>query len=575
VIRHLAWWAACAVALGGASVAAAQTARDSARIASLPALPAIGNDADDRQRLAQLAGLATTDGYLLRSPSSMLAAADSAPARRRWTLLAATHDLTYNSALPFSMNDGALWAGRGLSFAVTPAAMASRGRVRIVLAPAVLFMGNQDFAFFTEPILTDFLPPQPPDRSKYASRFNVRPYSIDNPWRFGSEDYVRLDPGQSSLWVAASKLDAGVSSENQWWGPGVQNALVMSNNAPGFPHLFVRTGAPIRTRVGSFEGRWLVGLLSSSGFFAIRPPPAGVAQPLAESATDYRSISAIGVTWRLAAEPDLTLGFTRAVYAPISGWAKFPLRALDVFANTGRPNDRPSSDSALKPGRDQLFSLFGRWLFPRDGFEAYAEWARTEMPASVRDWLVAPNHTRGYTLGLQWRQPTPPDRGGVRVQAEITNVERSSTYKERPVGSFYTSRRVPQGYTQRGQVIGAAIGPGASSQWLAVDYVTPGWRAGVFAGRIRWNDDAYFFYPRPVWGGWCEHDVTVYPGVRGAASGRFGTGTASLSFGNRLNIFNENTRGCPRNFAMRDVRNMSLSVSFTPRSQPNAPRTQP
>jgi UDP-N-acetylglucosamine 2-epimerase len=32
---------------------------------------------------------------------------------------------------------------------------------------------------------------------------------------------------------------------------------------------------------------------------------------------------------------------------------------------------------------------------------------------------------------------------------------------------LYTSPRVIHGYTNRGEVIGASIGPGASSQWLA------------------------------------------------------------------------------------------------------------
>jgi len=551
------WAAALAVGACAPGTLVAQVpSRDSSAPAAGVPLAIIGSDAEDRARLEQLAGLRPTAGFLLRSPSAQTPHVRASARAIRWQLVAPVVTTVVNTELPFSLNDGALWAGRGVSVLATGGVRARRGRVHLTVAPALVYAENESFEQISEPIFTDFFPPVPIDRSPYASPFNVKPNSIDMPWRYGAGSYTRLDPGQSALWVDAGAAEVGIASENQWWGPGIRNALVMSNNAAGFPHLFLRTAAPLRTGVGTFEGRWLVGLLSQSPFF-----DAPGQRPVAD---EYRSLSALALTWQPEWEPDLTLGFTRVVYAPLGTWAAFPTRLFDVFANTGRPNARPNSDATQSPGRDQLFSLFGRWVFPRDGFEAYAEWARTEVPASVRDFLIAPSHTRGYTAGLQWLQPAAPGRGTVRLQAEVTNAEQSATYRDRPMGSWYTSRRVLQGYTQRGEVIGASIGPGASSQWAAADYVAPRWQAGVFAGRIRWNDDAFYFFPRPEWGGSCEHDVSVFPGARGSYAGRVVTVAGSLTFGNRLNLYNQNSRGCPRNSAMRDVRNTTLTLSFSP-----------
>ena len=71
-----------------------------------------------------------------------------------------------------------------------------------------------------------------------------------------------------------------------------------------------------------------------------------------------------------------------------------------------------------------------------------------------------------------------------------------------------------QGYTHRGQVIGAAIGPGASSQWFATDYLRRTGSVGLFLGRIRWANDAYYDRTRFTPGWVFQHDVSFFGGVR-------------------------------------------------------------
>ncbi|HEU4879999.1 MAG TPA: hypothetical protein VFT21_11130, partial [Gemmatimonadaceae bacterium] len=263
-----------------------------------------------------------------------------------------------------------------------------------------------------------------------------------------------------------------------------------------------------------------------------------------------------------------TLGGARSVYATSKGWDRVPWRILDAFANTGRPNNRTQSDSTLRPGgRDQIYSLFARWVFPDDGFEAYTEWARLEFPYSFRDLLVAPNHSQGFTLGLQYVRPVIRENSRFRMQVEVTSVEQSATFRDRPQGSFYTSRRVIQGYTQMGQPLAASIGPGASGQWLAMDYIEPDWSFGIFAGRIRWNEDMHSTGGFPLYQGYCIHDVSVFPGARGSASSKFGFVSADVSFGNRLNAFFQEQSGCPKGNSTMDIRNRTISVTvgtFTP-----------
>jgi hypothetical protein len=415
-------------------------------------------------------------------------------------------------------------------------------RARLIVAPELIISANSNWPLFHE----FYHPPVPPGRSPFDLPYYSGDFTIDVPMRFGDRRIRRLDLGQTTALISIKRVEAGFSNENEWWGPGIRNAIVLSNNAPGFPHLFLRTAHPIETRFGAVELHWLVGGLTESSFFDT------------VSTNNSRSLSAIAATVQTRWDPNLSFGLGRSVYGTTTGWGQIPWRWFVVFGRTHL--DVPDTTHTQ---RDQLFTLFGRWVFPADGVEIYGEWGRTELNPSLRDFLVAPNHTQAYTLGLQWRGGDW-NGGTFRVQSEITQLEQSATFRDGPLGSWYTSPRVIQGYTNRGEVIGASIGPGSSSQWLAWDFLKPEWRLGVFFGRIRWNQDVHNHYGAPVYVGYCNQDVSIYPGVRAARVGALGTVSGELSLQNRLTPFFQNGGGCPNNGDRLDLRNNTLTVTFTP-----------
>jgi hypothetical protein len=261
-------------------------------------------------------------------------------------------------------------------------------------------------------------------------------------------------------------------------------------------------------------------------------------------------------TLQPAFDPGLTLGFARAVYGPSGGAG----RVLDVLRGVGHPNVVAENDTTPAPeeGRDQVASVFARWVFPASGLEAYAEWARTDLPSSLRDLLENPDRSQGYTVGAQWAHPA--GAGLLRLQAEATSLEQTVRDSQR-VASFYTSRAVAEGYTHRGQVLGAAIGPGASSQWLAADYVRPAWRAGVLVARIRWENDAMYRLaeqPSPN-----AHDVSLLVGARGGRRvGPFDL-AAELTIARRANYLFQNV-ALGNEVRAVDVTNQTLTLTLSP-----------
>lgn len=505
---------------------------------SLAARPVLlGTYADVRARDARLVGAASPSGMLLRSASSSGSFAD--PRRHGVRVLAPDVRAVWNDALPFSMNDASLWAGRGWSALARAGIDIRRGRVRALLLPELAYAENRAF---------DVAPNRRPGRSAFGWPWSDGRSDIDLPSRFGAGRWRLLSPGQSAVTVDVGPLVVGAATENDWWGPGVRNALVLSNNAEGFPHALVRTRAPIRTRFGEVEARWQLGVLTPSLYVDTAV------------ATRWRAISAAAATLRPAAAPDFVLGVARAVVSEVARPLAAGARALDAVA---RWSATPA-DTSRRPSADQYGSLFARWHLAAATTEVYAEWGRQGVPRSLREFLVAPHDGGALTLGVQALPAL--DRAGrtrLRVHVEATSVEQSIAFRDRPTPPpFYAGLATRDGYTYRGQVLGAAIGPGSSAQWLSTDVVRLRGELGIFLGRIRWNNDALYAQANA---NFFRHDVSTFAGARGARRLGLVDVAAELSLTRRYNYLFQNGFVNPGGRRTVDVSNVSASLSVTPR----------
>lgn len=492
-------------------------------------LATVGGAYEERWRDAQLREGAPAAGFLLRSPSAMTPRASRPSA----AVLAPEAAFAWNSRIPYSVNDGAAWAGRGASAVVMTGVMVDAGPLRLIAAPELVWAQNRAFDGLLPTSWTDA------QRAEFIPPFQAGAHSIDLPLRFGDEGWTRIRPGQSSLALHAGPVAVGAATESQWWGPGVHTAVVMSNQAEGVPHLFLRTDRPLRTPLGAVEARWMIGALEPTPYLD------------ATGDDGWRSLSAGALVLHPART--LAVGVSRAVYAPVDGRADALGRAADVLTRW-----RGAGDTLAARPYEQIVSLFGRWVLPDDGAEVYAEWARHRLPGSPRDLLASPEHSQGFVLGARWIRPLGP--GAVRLHAEVASLEKSATHRWRDVGSYYASRVVPHGYTHRGQPVGAAIGPGASGQWAAADWVRGEGRAGLFVGRIRWATDAYYdnpATPRIVYQGQNQpqsrsrgYDVSVVGGLRGAVPAGPLRVEAEWTVARRYNYLFQNYS---RNWSERDL----------------------
>jgi len=139
------------------------------------------------------------------------------------SLLPLSFQTQFNSNHPYGWNDGPMIPAKGWQTLLSAGFFAQYGPLTIQLMPEFVDAANPAFSTFN-PNQYDVI------FARYYDIYN----NIDLPVRFGTTSYKKAYWGQSSVRLNFKALSFGLSTENLWWGPGIQNSLLMSNTAPGF-----------------------------------------------------------------------------------------------------------------------------------------------------------------------------------------------------------------------------------------------------------------------------------------------------------------------------------------------------
>jgi hypothetical protein len=442
----------------------------------------------------------------------------------------------FNSHHPYSRNDGSMIPAKGYQAQLSAGAFIKVGLLSFQLQPELVFAQNAAFT----PYASNW------SDTIWSSYYGTVLNRIDQPERFGNKTYVRLFPGQSSIRLNHKRLSIGISTENLWWGPGIRNALIMTNNAPGFIHLTFNTTAPVTTPVGSFEWQVISGRLKSSG---ILPDTTRMfdGKPLYEKRQDEdRYVNGAVFCWQPKWTKGFYLGFARLFYLYESDVRPSVSGYLPIVAALYKPES--SNEDHLK--RDQILSLYFRLILPKENAELYGEFGRNDHSGDTRDLLLEPEHSRAFIIGFQKIFPIK-NTAAFELMMECTNLGATRTSLLRAQPSWYVHHQVQDGYTNNGQVIGAAIGPGANSQTVGFNWLTKGRVSGFRFERVTHNNDFYYnaFTPlQDFMGHWIDLSYDIHSGWTHKRLFY----RANLSYTNSLNYYWEQNK---------DVHNVSVSVS--------------
>jgi len=410
-----------------------------------------------------------------------------------------------NSTFPQGWNDGAMIPAVGYQTMASIGVAAEHPFFSIQIRPEVVLAQNASYPGFNGKT-----------RREWIAWWALVGNHIDKPERFGEGWYTKVLPGQSHIRLNLEPVSFGVSTENIWWGPGMYTSLLLSNTAPGFPHLTLNTIRPIRTPIGSFEVQLVAGRLEGSGF-----APKEMGNPdhhenlYQRKPDDWRYFSGLAFTYQPKWLKGLSLGMARSFIAYNKDLKGTLRNYLPFFDPVSKSSYDGGNDSSTNEGegfdRDELFSVFARWLIEEANAEAYIEYGRNDHAWDSRDLFVQLEHSRSYTVGF--RKLTALNWFGndyLNINLEVTQTEGPKTEAIRPGGPWYRHGGVRHGYTNLGQMLGSGLDPGSNVQTLVINWVQGIKQLGVQYQRYTHNNDLFYRAYGDIRRNWVDMSMTLF-----------------------------------------------------------------
>ncbi len=434
--------------------------------------------------------------FLIRSTQQFQSIQSSLYSRKRKKFIQnfyIGYDYVNNSLLPQNWNDGNMYPARGWQERYTVGLQLKLGIIDINLQPEWLKVQN---------IPQQYYPGNPEDGNFMPKYFGSVANVIDNFRQFGTKKIDTFSMGQSRLGLKLGPIGVGYSNQNNWWGPGIRNSLVFTNNASGFKHLYLSTNKPIMSFIGNFEFSAITGLLDTNWY---QDPDIPLMRSIwsggiAKKNLDQRKIDAITINWRPKGIPNLYLGYAYS---------------RQYYKHQDQPNGQTYSFYSKDFSKVELGSLLFRFLLPKDNAEFYGEIGipnKAPWPWKFFD----KNPKTGFVFGISKIEKFKSKNSFIRLNVEFTQLQLNNpkdlfypanAFVGGLPNSWYTNEKIKQGYTNQGQILGAAIGPGSNSQTINLSYHFKFNSIGLILERISQNND---FFSVVYFSG---KNGQVYPGI--------------------------------------------------------------
>lgn len=398
---------------------------------------------------------------------------------------------SYNTDSPYGQNDGGLWQGKGCNTSFTGGVRLEAYGFELTVKPQISYSQNKEF---------DFMP------GVYGSEYSYYwKGSIDLVQRYGDSSFWNVDWGDTEARWTWRTLTFGAGFQSPWVGPAWLNPMLGSNNAGTYPKI----DAGLRkTKIympwthwylGEIEGRVWLGYLTESDYFDN------------DNTNDHRQLTGFAVAYSPSFFPELTLSVNKI---SLARWDEKSAKYLNPFYS-----DNDNEDQKCSFGADLLFPTVGFEVYGELGFDDYNG---NSFGQDNGNGFANVFHSAIYTVGAKkelsaLRKIEFLNRHKIRTEIifEWNNFEMSQDFQlQWHYMGFYSHGSITQGYTQKGQILGAGSGYFGNSQYLALRTYFPKGDISIFLHYNRpdtnylnnfgldtkisdWNEE---FNQHPQWG---------------------------------------------------------------------------
>ena len=376
---------------------------------------------------------------------------------------------SYNTAIPYGQNDGALWQGKGYNTSFTAGIRLEGLGFEFTFKPILSFSQNKEFdlqdnsAYYT---------------NKYAYFWGYgNNIGVDAPQRFGDCMFWTYDWGDSEIRWTWNSFTLGVGTQSPWIGPAWFNPIIHSNNAATYPKVDVgirkiEICLPILGwKLGSIEGRIWIGKTTESDYFDD------------DNSNDHNMIHGLSVSYAPSFLEGLSFSANRTC---LSKWNRSNFKHII-------PSEENYEGGDVSKGEDQRASFTADWIFPTVGFEVYGE-------LGFDDGLhfdSIPQHARAYTVGAK-KVVVLNEKYNLSSEIifEWNCTEMSQDFQLQWPYNFGFHHQISQGYTNKGQWLGAGSGYGGRGFYLG--YKVYHKTGSIQAFFHHWQPDNNYIYSKAV-----------------------------------------------------------------------------
>jgi len=380
---------------------------------------------------------------------------------------------------PYDWNDGAMIPAKGKQQYLNIGVNLQWKQFSLQLAPEMVVAENLAYEGFGANM----------DQVHWKDYYRFYNF-IEEPERMGTGQYRKFLWGQSYLKWQYKNAVIQLSSANEWWGPGFRNALILSNNAAGFPHIGLSNAKPVKTKLGLLNYEFIWGQLVNGNY----PPPETYqtynGQILYVPKEDRtRSFQAMHISYIPKWFPHLKLGIEQSFVQ-----YEDQLRGLWNYVPVKQIIHRLPNEVLNQP--ITLTAFYFNYDFPAVNAKIYGEFGWNLNRTSFRNWLLQPDKGMANVLGFSKITKVANKKHYWEFKAEMANLQLLTVAEQFSTGSppsWYLGSYVRQGYTNDGQILGAGVGPGGTSQTLELNWRSGKNRIGIRGERRLHNDDFYVY----------------------------------------------------------------------------------
>jgi hypothetical protein len=353
-----------------------------------------------------------------------------------------------NTNQPYGGNDGAMSYSKGYQFQISGGVYAQFKNIKLLLRPEYVQTASQQ-------------------------------YKTNDYWGQVNPAYKKFLLGNSSLRFDLGKLSMGVSTQNIWWGPGIYNSLLMSNNAQGFFHYSINSNRPIKNFLGTFQFQVISATLKQDSLQGFENN--GLKRRNINKSD--RVLSSLAVDYQPSFLKNISFGINRSLQSykdrlP-TDFVQKNIPVLSAFFG--------STDVARDTfPQDQQVSIYTKWMFPKSHAELYYQFAYNDAKANWRDFWLDMSHSTAYILGFK-KLFILKEEKYLDLGMEVMKLGQTPSYLHRNAGNFYEHSQITEGYTNQNQIMGAGSGFGNNMQTIQLS-MNKGWnKLGIIFHHIQQN----------------------------------------------------------------------------------------